>query len=277
MKDNCSVIKDLLPLYIENITSEESKKAVEEHLKNCKSCRSIFKNMQDNSKETLTFNNESDQMFQNYVKAYNRRSRVRTAIFVVIAILITLLLEIGPYALNLVFSFMLDENKDILVDTDVANYEKYMGKNALDDFVSKSGMKEDIFPEKITTGMKVDEYKMVYYNPFDPQWLSYLVVEYNNDDYQKELERLRTYPSTKYLGYYGVTGFDNDYELIAMQADSYNGFVYALDAHDGKIVYVEIIFSNYQMDIYYPQYIATDYLPEGFDATTQNPYALKNQ
>ena len=91
MKDNCSVIKDLLPLYIENITSEESKKAVEEHLKNCKSCRSIFENMQDNSKETLTFNNESDQMFQNYVKAYNRRSRVRTAIFVVIAILIFLL------------------------------------------------------------------------------------------------------------------------------------------------------------------------------------------
>lgn len=38
----CDVIKDLLPLYIENLCSEESKQVVEEHLEQCKECRQEY-------------------------------------------------------------------------------------------------------------------------------------------------------------------------------------------------------------------------------------------
>ncbi len=35
----CSIAEDLLPLYVEEICSEETRKELEEHIKNCKECR----------------------------------------------------------------------------------------------------------------------------------------------------------------------------------------------------------------------------------------------
>ena len=39
MKGNCNITKDLLPLYIEEICSEDSLKYVDEHLQECEECR----------------------------------------------------------------------------------------------------------------------------------------------------------------------------------------------------------------------------------------------
>ena len=53
MKENktstyCSMIEDLLPLYVENLVSEETKKQIEEHLKQCNKCSTLLKKMQQN-------------------------------------------------------------------------------------------------------------------------------------------------------------------------------------------------------------------------------------
>ena len=47
MKENkeCKVVQDLLPNYIENLTSEETNKFIEEHLKNCPECQAMLENM----------------------------------------------------------------------------------------------------------------------------------------------------------------------------------------------------------------------------------------
>lgn len=42
---NCNVIKDILPLYVDQCCSEESAKLVEEHLANCTDCRSVYECM----------------------------------------------------------------------------------------------------------------------------------------------------------------------------------------------------------------------------------------
>lgn len=42
---NCKVIGDLLPLYIDQVCSEESRKLVEAHLKECESCRQELEQM----------------------------------------------------------------------------------------------------------------------------------------------------------------------------------------------------------------------------------------
>lgn len=44
-KLNCDMIKDLLPVYIERMTSEASDKAIQEHLEECPSCREIYRQM----------------------------------------------------------------------------------------------------------------------------------------------------------------------------------------------------------------------------------------
>lgn len=42
---NCEIIKDLLPLYIDKVCSEETEKEVESHLNTCESCRTIYEDM----------------------------------------------------------------------------------------------------------------------------------------------------------------------------------------------------------------------------------------
>lgn len=44
-KINCNIIKDLLPSYMDEICSEESRKLVEEHLKECNACRNLVEMM----------------------------------------------------------------------------------------------------------------------------------------------------------------------------------------------------------------------------------------
>jgi hypothetical protein len=40
---------------------------------------------------------------------------------------------------------------------------------------------------------------MVRYDPRDAQYLGYLEVEYNSEDYENEVERLKNYESTDYV------------------------------------------------------------------------------
>lgn len=158
------------------------------------------------------------------------------------------------------------------LNTDITKYEDYIGENAKEEYVNKMGMDEGIFPQSITEKMQINDYKMVYYNPWDPQYLSYLVVQYDEEDYEEEMKRLQDLGIEEYEGYYGVNGFEEKYELLAMNADSYYGFIYALTDNAGTIVYVEILFCNYFMDIQYEDYINFEYLPLGFDATEDNEY-----
>ncbi|MDE7295446.1 MAG: zf-HC2 domain-containing protein [Oscillospiraceae bacterium] len=45
MNISCEIIRDLLPLYADNVCSEESKKLVEEHCGGCKECQSRLEAM----------------------------------------------------------------------------------------------------------------------------------------------------------------------------------------------------------------------------------------
>ena len=52
----CGIIKDLLPLYMDNVCNEESRQAVEEHLEECESCRNdydIMKGSEDVGRRNL--------------------------------------------------------------------------------------------------------------------------------------------------------------------------------------------------------------------------------
>ena len=204
------------------------------------------------------------------------KSKLKTILAIVGLILVAIILRyvvVGGGVLALLSWAY--EQSEVEENTDIALYNQFMGENADEEYRSKCGMDESIFPENITENMKVQDYKMVYYNPWDPQYLSFLVVEYDEEQYQAEVERLKAYPSEEYLGIYSVTGFDEKYELLAMNSDQYYGFVYALTDNQNTIIYVELIFCNYFMDLDYKEYIKEEYLPIGFDATLDNPYEKK--
>lgn len=61
MENNCKVISDLLPLYIDGACSDESKKIVEEHLKECEECRLLAEDMKENiTDEQSKFTNDEE-------------------------------------------------------------------------------------------------------------------------------------------------------------------------------------------------------------------------
>ena len=180
------------------------------------------------------------------------------------------------YAFPIIILFISAMTAKIEVYDDVSSYENYLayadrdGKNKW----NKWDMDESIWPREITGSMKVLDYKMVYYNPWDAQYLGYLAVEYTPEEYAAETARLRAYPSDDYVGIYSVTE-EKTHELLAINADSYQGFVYALAGGENQIIYAEEIFCNYFMDLDYRQYIPEDYLLDGFNAENGNPYQNK--
>lgn len=271
MRTDCDIIKDLLPLYAEGMVSDKSKDIIEEHFAECEACREIYKSMTAPEPQ-VQFYTEPAQSFKKYVKkkkwSFGWKVALVTAL-AVLAVVVARILALGGVMGLLMFGVM---TAPVEVDTDVNHYGQYMGKDAKEEYRTKWSMDEGIFPAEITDEMNVKDYKMVYYNPWDAQYLSYLVVEYDEEDYDEEVSRLENYLSDSYYAYYGAEGFDEKYELLAMNADSYQGFVYALTDGESEIIYVEIIFCNYFMDLDYEKYIDTDYLPIGFDATMDNPY-----
>ena len=45
MKISCDVIRDLLPLYVDEVLSNDSKTLVDEHIEQCESCRDELKKL----------------------------------------------------------------------------------------------------------------------------------------------------------------------------------------------------------------------------------------
>ena len=45
MRITCDIIADLMPLYIENICSEDSRKLLEEHINQCEKCSKELEDM----------------------------------------------------------------------------------------------------------------------------------------------------------------------------------------------------------------------------------------
>ena len=107
------------------------------------------------------------------------------------------------------------------------------------------------------------------------QYLSYLVVEYDDKSYEEEIQRLEQYDSKEYKGYFGTRGFRDKYRLLAIEVDPDYGLIYALGEENNQIIYVELIFCNYFYDIDFQNEIDIQYLPIGFDATPDNEYRQK--
>ncbi|MBQ8011148.1 MAG: zf-HC2 domain-containing protein [Oscillospiraceae bacterium] len=273
MKMECDVIRDLMPLYAENMVSESSRKLIEEHFSECSACRAMYQDMLQPPPE-VQFSKEPAESFQKYVKKKKRRFGWKIALITAAAVAAFFIFRLAVIGGLMAFLALDITFTPIEVDEDVQNYHLYMGENADQKYRNKWGMDETIFPAEISDSGNVLEYKMVYYNPWDAQYLSYLTIEYDDAEFAAESSRLESYDSTEYIGYYSVTGFAEGTELLAMYADSYQGFVYAIKTpeRENTITYVEIIFCNYFMDLEYAEYMPAAYFPENFDASMDNPY-----
>lgn len=67
-KYSCNVVQDLLPLYLDDVCSEDSKKIVEEHLEECSTCR-FMKEQLENKEMDEMLKIESKNVIERHAQA----------------------------------------------------------------------------------------------------------------------------------------------------------------------------------------------------------------
>ena len=50
----CEIVKDLLPLYIDKLTTEVTNSAIEEHISTCPACNEVMESMEKNESGVLS-------------------------------------------------------------------------------------------------------------------------------------------------------------------------------------------------------------------------------
>lgn len=86
MKDkiNCNIVQDLLPNYIENLTNEETNLYIEEHIKDCNSCKKLLEDLQKDFKLT---NTKKEEREIKYFKKYNKKMKILKIIIIILLII----------------------------------------------------------------------------------------------------------------------------------------------------------------------------------------------
>ncbi len=87
MKLNCSIVEDLLPLYLEELCSEESKTALEEHLHECHACMEKLGRMKSGDILQRAEKQEAKHHVHDYAKKV-RRHRIRIGISITLICLL---------------------------------------------------------------------------------------------------------------------------------------------------------------------------------------------
>ena len=95
MKLSCDVINDLLPLYHDEVCSEATKKIVEEHLKECETCRNLVEKI---GKEYCVSQKELDETI--FFKDIQQRLKKREIRFSMLVIAFICLTWIGLHIAN---------------------------------------------------------------------------------------------------------------------------------------------------------------------------------
>ena len=80
--NKCDMIKDLLPLYADDVCSEESRKAVEEHINSCPDCKAELEKLRKN----VTVSPQKDADVLKRIKKRLRTEKIVVGIIIFLAI-----------------------------------------------------------------------------------------------------------------------------------------------------------------------------------------------
>lgn len=79
---NHSVFKDLVPSYIEHLTSKETNQQMEQHMKQCEDCRQYVKDMQEDLLVEQTIDQNGEKKKIDYFKKVRSKNRKKIVLIV---------------------------------------------------------------------------------------------------------------------------------------------------------------------------------------------------
>lgn len=154
----CKVVQDLLPNYIEKLTSEETNKFIEEHLKTCPECQAMLESMKAEIKIDTV---KQDDREVEYIKKFNVKfKKVEYKLFVLIYTILAILIvgTVGFFGRKyIIFQDLAKKAEEI---QKISNYHvkssKFYGLNLdhIDRYVEK---REEWFKDNVCYITYIDE------------------------------------------------------------------------------------------------------------------------
>lgn len=120
----CGIIRDLLPLYIDDVCNEESKQAVENHLSECEKCRNYYNSMKSTEGFVAKENDNSEDMkMANNLKNVKSKinKKIRNIVLGAVAAMVFVIVGV-----TLLFNVELKEVSpdDVIVSANVYSFEE---------------------------------------------------------------------------------------------------------------------------------------------------------
>lgn len=86
--NECKIVQDLLPNYIEELTNEETNKYIDEHLKKCENCKKVLESM----KKDIQVNDlKRTKKEVKYIKKFNNKMKLLKSIIILIILIFIIL------------------------------------------------------------------------------------------------------------------------------------------------------------------------------------------
>lgn len=285
MKYDCDVIKDLIPLKIDDIASEATNKIIDIHLSGCSKCRDFYEEMSINSN---VYNHQTTS--ETEIVGYAERIRKKRKQNIIIIIAST----IGAFILYTLLIFGLVGLFEFFGSTyDTDDITEYRNFNDHVDY-EEDGMFSYllIFPTEIFKESVVNKFR--YYaasKSFDNDYLLYLDITLSPKDYDSEKQRIseiRTeyndevneiiYSSTAFKYPAFITSYNHNYtNEYALLDDENNRIIYVFSQFEGADEYLiqENLWINNKVSLYKTNSLSSNngysvyYFPIGKDTLTK--------
>ncbi|MBC8061366.1 MAG: zf-HC2 domain-containing protein [Clostridiaceae bacterium] len=182
----CDVAKDIMPLCVDGVCSENSKQLVEGHIKECATCKKLWDSY-CNSSIPDEIKEDNGKTFKDLAFQVKKKNRRKTMFIVLGAISISIIMIIC-FGLIILGLFSLGNQSYTTID--ISNYGIYEGHI--------DGEKEDlrgglyVFPKKISGNAKDIEFLYSCRGVgFSINYQQFLKCTYSDEEYRAEIDRLK--------------------------------------------------------------------------------------
>lgn len=110
MNENCEVIRDLLPLYRDNVCSEASRALVEAHLKECAECRKVLEQIEKDVNAPAPSMEETFKAWQKLQRKILFK-RLRIAVLTAALLAVAVVGGIFGYEQYMIYTYPMDVNE----------------------------------------------------------------------------------------------------------------------------------------------------------------------
>lgn len=155
MKNECEIVKDLLPNYIENLVSDETKNFINNHISGCASCRKTLEDMQEKDTKDDEELLREEQVEIRQIKKYKKKTtilKIGITLFLILIIAVIFSIIVTYIPRYSIISNIYDKIEELsnLNNYKIITYQYYINENTQEkyEFTSNFFYKDGNYKEE---------------------------------------------------------------------------------------------------------------------------------